>query len=209
MEKLTYMGIKYSYGLVMLIACPIVLNIDSILSLWLKEVPNYSDMFIILIITDIVLGTLMGANPILTALSATGNIKKAQIAVSSVILLILPTSYVILKQGGTPYSVFYVYLFYTLIAGMVRLYFSKKIIGFSLSLYFKSVFLPLIIMTITTVPILIFIKARIIYNISPIVEFLIMTIISSIFILTLFWTIAMKSSEKQYILTIVKNKLKK
>lgn len=209
MEKLTYMGIKYSYGLVMLIACPIVLNINIILGLWLKEVPNYSDMFIILIITDIVLGTLMGANPILTALSATGNIKKAQISVSSIILLILPTSYIILKHGATPYSVFYVYLFYTLIAGIVRLYFSKKIIGFSLSLYFKSVFFPLITITFTTIPFLIFIKTKVIYNIPPIVELLVMTIISSILILTFFWIIAMKSSEKQYILTIIKNKLKR
>lgn len=96
MEKLVYTGIKFSYFLLLIISLPICLNIDYILALWLEEVPLHSNSFICLILIDALMGILFGV-PMMTSLSATGNIKQYQIVVSSIIIMILPVSYIVLS----------------------------------------------------------------------------------------------------------------
>lgn len=210
MEKLTYAGIKYSFVLVTLIAIPIILNINEILSLWLSEIPIYTSQFIILLIVDIMLGTLMGANPLLTALSATGNIKRPQLAVSLIIALILPTSYFILKIGSKPYEVFYAYLFYTLIAGIVRLYYAKKMIGFSLMTFYKKVFIPSSVMLICAIPILMFVKYHLFQNIqNNLFNILINSLFSILYIAIIFWFIAMNKTERKMIINTIESKIYK
>ncbi len=209
MESLTYSGIKYSYALVLIIALPIILNINSILKLWLKSVPEYSNLFIMLLIADIVLGTLLGANPLLTALSATGKIRQPQIVVSSIIMLVLPSSYLILKFGGGPYSVFYVYLLYTLLSGVVRLYYSNKIIGFSIQCFVRKVFIPSLLMTMLIVPFLFSLKYLFFVEMNVLWQILFSSIISTLSVFLSFWLIVMDSSEKIMALNIVKNRILK
>ena len=50
------------------------------------------------------------SNPFMRAVDATGNIKKYQIIVGGLLLMIVPISYVVLKLGGAPYSVFIVHI---------------------------------------------------------------------------------------------------
>lgn len=73
MEKLTYLGIKFSYMILFFMAFPLSLNIDYVLHLWLVEVPDYTALFIILILVDSLVGNLFGT-PLMTSLSATGKI---------------------------------------------------------------------------------------------------------------------------------------
>lgn len=207
MENLTYFGIKYSFVLVTLIAVPIILNIDEILSIWLVTVPIYTKNFIVLIVLDIMLGTLLGANPLLTALSATGKIKMPQFFVSLVIALILPTSYIILKLGYKPYAVFYSYFFYTFISGIVRIYFAKKIIGFSISLFLRKVLRPSILMVIFSIPALFFMKRTLFNGIDIVMDVIFSSIFSILFIITVFWLVSMDRAEKTFVLNIIKNKI--
>ena len=78
MEKLTYLGIKFSYMILFFLAFPLSLNIDYVLHLWLVEVPDYTALFITLILVDSLVGNLFGT-PLMTSLSATGNIRNYQI----------------------------------------------------------------------------------------------------------------------------------
>ena len=89
MEKLSYLGVKFSFLLLFTMALPLCINIDYILHLWLVNVPNYSSIFIILIMIDSLVGNIFGV-PFMTSLSATGNIRNYQIVVSCIILCILP-----------------------------------------------------------------------------------------------------------------------
>lgn len=75
------------------------------LQLWLVEVPDYAALFIILIMVDLMVGTLFGT-PLMTSLSATGVIRNYQIVVSLIILCIVPVGYVLLKMGYDAPSVF-------------------------------------------------------------------------------------------------------
>lgn len=60
MERLSYLGIKYSFLILFMMAFPLCLNIDYVLHLWLVDVPDYAALFIILIMIDALCGTLLG-----------------------------------------------------------------------------------------------------------------------------------------------------
>ena len=71
MEKLSYLGIKFSFLLLFTMAFPLCLNIDYVLHLWLVEVPDYTALFIILIMVESLAGNMFGVQ-LMTSLSATG-----------------------------------------------------------------------------------------------------------------------------------------
>ena len=151
MEKLAYMGIKFSYILLLFISMPLMLNIDFVLGLWLKQVPDYSAYFVILIIIDALAGNLFGV-PLMTSLAATGKIRNYQIVVSTIIMLIVPAGYLALRLGCDAPSVFYISIVFTLISGYVRFLFCQKQIGFSQRKLFVNVLMPIALMTIVALP---------------------------------------------------------
>ena len=84
MEKLAYLGIKFSYIILFILAFPLMLNIQFVLGIWLVKVPEWTSIFVILTLVDSLVGNLFGV-PLMTSLSATGNIRNYQIVVSSII----------------------------------------------------------------------------------------------------------------------------
>lgn len=142
METLVFAGVKYSYFLLFLISLPLIINVDYILNIWLKNVPDYTNIFVILVLVDSLISNIFGV-PLMTALSATGNIKIYQVVVSAIICLALPISWVALKMGGNPQSVFVISIIISFVAGIARFLFCKKQIGFSIKRFFIKVFLPI------------------------------------------------------------------
>lgn len=207
MEKLSYLGIKFSYMILFLLAFPLSLNIDFILHLWLVEVPDYSALFIILILIDSLVGTLFGT-PLMTALSATGVIRNYQVVVSLVILCIVPVGYAVLKLGFDAPSVFYVTILFSLISGFVRFLFCRKQIGYSLKKIWRSVLLPVGCMTLVSLPLPIYIRMRVLID-NNILSFVILCLLSISISGLSAWFIGMRRSERNTILSIVKSKMNK
>ena len=207
MEKLSYLGIKFSYMILFLLAFPLSLNIDYILHLWLVEVPDYSALFIILILIDSLVGTLFGTPP-MTALSATGVIRNYQVVVSLFILCIVPVSYVVLKLGFDAPSVFYVTILFSLISGFVRFLFCRKQIGYSLKKIWKGVLLPVGCMTMVSLPLPIYVKMAILKD-NNILSFVILCVLAFSISGLAAWFIGMQKSERHTILSMVKSKINK
>lgn len=207
MEKLSYLGIKFSYMILFLLAFPLSLNIDFILHLWLVEVPDYSALFIILILIDSLVGTLFGT-PLMTALSATGVIRNYQVVVSLVILCIVPVGYAVLKLGFDAPSVFYVTILFSLISGFVRFLFCRKQIGYSLKKIWRSVLLPVGCMTLVSLPLPIYIRMKVLID-NNILSFVILCLLSISISGLSAWFIGMRRSERNTILSIVKSKMNK
>lgn len=85
------------------LAIPLMINSNFILSLWLKEVPEFTVQFtVIVLITGLIESTNTAA--IVPAL-ATGNIKKFEIVISSVAIANFPISYLALKLGAPAYMI--------------------------------------------------------------------------------------------------------
>ncbi len=95
MQDIMCNSIKYTIILYSAMAVPAMLEIDLVLKLWLETVPNYASIFCrILIFTSIII---FASNITLSAIHATGNIKRISFITGSVYLITIPIMYFILK----------------------------------------------------------------------------------------------------------------
>lgn len=127
MFKLIFGGSRASFYLMMLICVPLFLNTESILNLWLKEVPEYTVVFLKLSILYCLVETWSG--PLMTAMLATGNIKKYQIVVGGTDIMCLPLSYACLRLGMPVFAVFVVMLLISCITLFLRIKMLQQMIG--------------------------------------------------------------------------------
>lgn len=207
MEKLTYLGIKFSYIILFFLAFPLSLNINYVLRLWLVEVPDYTALFIILIMIDSMVGNLFGV-PLMTSLSATGKIRNYQIVVSFIILLIVPVGYIALRLGCDAPSVFYITIIFSGISGFARFLFCRKQIGYSLREMTKGVLLPVLSMTVVALPLPIFAKLEY-FQTDTLMNFLLLCLISIVMTFVSAWFVGLNTTEKDKLLSIIKSKIHK
>lgn len=207
MEKLTYLGIKFSYIILFFLAFPLSLNINYVLRLWLVEVPDYTALFIILIMIDSMVGNLFGV-PLMTSLSATGKIRNYQIVVSFIILLIVPVGYIALRLGCDAPSVFYITIIFSGISGFARFLFCRKQIGYSLREMTKGVLLPVLSLTVVALPLPIFAKLEY-FQTDTLMNFLLLCLISIVMTFVSAWFVGLNTTEKGKLLSIIKSKIHK
>lgn len=77
--NLVYAGCRYSFYLLALVSIPVIINMDYILKLWLYNVPEYTSEFLKLALVAALINSI--AQPLVTALQATGKIKIFQISI--------------------------------------------------------------------------------------------------------------------------------
>ena len=156
MHSLVFASSKYSYFLLFFLSLPVMIESKEILHIWLGVVPEHTVNFMRLILVIIVVEAI--ANPLTIGAQANGNIKTYQITVGGMMIAILPISYIILKLGATPESVFVVHLSIILLAQVIRLLFMRKMINLSLRQYAKDVIIPICSVSIISViaPLLVF-----------------------------------------------------
>ena len=187
----------------MLISLPVIIETEQILSLWLKEVPEYTTIFFRLIIITTMIDAI--SNPFMRAVDATGNINMYQIVVGGILLMIVPVSYVVLKFGGAPYSVFIVHIVLGIIAFIARMGFVKKLIGVSVKLYFKDVILKLILVTIVSSVLPLILR----FNFEPsILRFLGSSLLSVISVICSVYFIGLKENEKRMTIGKITDKIR-
>ncbi|GHT48377.1 hypothetical protein FACS189440_11810 [Bacteroidia bacterium] len=149
MLRLSTMASKFGFFLLAFIAIPCIFEMPAILTLWLKNVPEYSVIFCSLIL----IGTLTNQLTIglQSAIQATGKIKAYQSIVGLVLLFNLPLSYFLLRLGFFAYSVLISFCFIELTACIFRMIFLKKMAGLSIKEYFNRVFLKEILPIVSSI----------------------------------------------------------
>lgn len=144
--QLLYSSSKLSYFLLLCMVLPVFVEAEGVLSLWLKEVPAYSTIFLRLVLLISLLSPL--ENPIGISNNATGDIKKYQITAGCFNVFIVIIAYVVLKLGFEPYSVFIVQLIISSIVLFVKFFLVKKKINLSFRDYANKVLAKIIMVTI-------------------------------------------------------------
>lgn len=143
MLRLSMIGSKFGFFLLAFVAIPCIFEMNTILHLWLKNVPDYTVVFCSLMLCATLINQLtIGLQ---SAVQATGKVKAYQMVVGSVLLLALPLAYILLKLEYPPHYVFIGYCLVELVACTLRLFFLKGIAGLSISLYFSNVIYKMII----------------------------------------------------------------
>lgn len=156
MHRLIFTSSKYSFYIFLLISIPVFFEADILLAWWLKIVPKYSVVFLRVIILISLIDCL--ANPLVISAKATGNIRKYQTVLGMFLLLIVPISFLFLRNGYPPQSVFIVHLFIAFLGHFLRVYLVKGLIDLSIKEYFTQVIVKIVVVFLlsSTIPFLVF-----------------------------------------------------
>ena len=157
MHMLLLRSTKFTFILLLCIMLPLILEIDFILNLWLKEVPTYTNVFVNLMLCISMIDAI--SNPLITAAAATGRIKVFQSIIGGISISIIPISYIVLKFGAAPYAVFLTHLAIAIVAFVTRLLIVKGLINLSIRHYINQVFLPCSYIAIISVTLSLAIKS--------------------------------------------------
>lgn len=194
MYSLIFSASKYSFYLLFLLSLPILLETDLILSIWLKNVPEYTSIFTRLILIDVLICSLSGA--LQTIVQATGNIKRYQMVVSGILLLNLPISYVLLKIGFPPHITFIISIIASITALVARLVILKIILSFPVKHFIVNVINKVISVFIVGSLIPYYITKQL----TPsLIHLLLIAIISTLSVSSSVWVLGITLSEKQFI----------
>ena len=194
MTNLVIRTSKFSFFLLFILTLPIILEIDYILNLWLKLIPDYTAIFAILILINALIDTVSG--PLMAAVAATGKIRVYQLVIGGLSMLILPVSYLFFKFGYPPESTFIVSISIAVVAFVFRLLFTKKHIPeFSIRQFIQEI----LIRNIPVILISVFIPWLVISNMHIGFTRLIIVILTSLSISTItIYSIGLKRNEKSF-----------
>ena len=140
---------KISFFLLFIISMPLMTNMEYILRLWLKNVPEYTVMFAKLALIDALIMSL--TDPISTGIQAIGKLKWYQIIVGGLFLLNVPVSYIILKFLHNPFIPFFVSIVVAFFMMIAKIIFFKYLGKISIKEYLKQVFIPVFIVSAVSV----------------------------------------------------------
>lgn len=199
MHTLIYRSSKFTFFLLFALSLPVIMETEQILTLWLKIVPDWTVIFVRLMLCVVMVDSI--ANPLMTAAAATGRVKVYQSVVGGILLLIVPISYIVLKLGGNPYSVFIVHFAVCTTAFAVRLFIIRPMINFSISSYLKNAIARCIVVGI--VSLIIPVTLRILLDQSIFNSFVII-IASVISVLVFTFLIGLTTNERLFIANKIK-----
>lgn len=204
MHSLIFASSRYSFFLMLLIALPVVLEIESILTWWLKIIPEHTINFVRLIMCTALVETL--ANPLAIGIEATGKVKWFQIIVGGLLMLSVPVSYVILKFGAKPEVVFIVHLIVVISAQIIRLLFIGALIKISFKQYFSEVIKKIFPVTIISLLLPIFFFYTLSQNF---ISFIVISFISIVSVCVSVFFLGINSKEKEFVISKKNDLLKK
>jgi len=140
MHQLICRGAKYSFFLLYAISLPLILEMEAILSIWLKEVPDYTVIFARLVLIHSLVDCFSGT--LVTSAQASGKIRLYQTLVGSLLIMNLPVSFLFLKVGGNPESTFYISICIAIVALFTRLALVKGLVHLSVTGFLRQAILP-------------------------------------------------------------------
>lgn len=150
MHKLVFAGSKYSFFLVVVLCVPIILEANQILHLWLGLVPEYAVVFLRLTLMISMLSVV--SNTLVTSMMATGDIKKYQIIVGGLGMIIFPVVYILYKLGFSPQWSYYIQLIIFVFQLICRLYLLKDMIKLPVLSFVKEVlFKDIVVLCLTMI----------------------------------------------------------
>lgn len=136
-NSLIYFGSKYTFILLFTLSCPVLLNTQGILALWLVNIPPYTIWLVRFMVVVALIDSF--SSSIITGIQATGKIKVYQVVVGIIMFLSLPLTYILFKLNFSVYTAFLPLISLSLLNLFVRTYFLSCNTCFNFVSYYKVV----------------------------------------------------------------------
>jgi hypothetical protein len=202
MMNLVHRASIYALVILWMLICPLSLEIDYVLSIWLGDVPSYTASFIVIVLVNEMLNAFR--RPRITIFHATGHIKMSNVVTGGILCLALPLGYILMKLGYSPNSVFYGMLTTTIISDFTNLLILKRYLKYSIIEFWRDVHLRCIICVVLIGIIPYWVHC----NMAP--SFLRLTLVSlsSLFsTILVVWTYVMSIAERDKLKGIIQGKI--
>lgn len=195
----------FSYYLLLLLMMPVMFRLDVVLGLWLKEVPNYTLEFTLIILGMTMIRSI--ARPVIIATHATGDIKSLNLYAGGVGLLVLPVAWITLLYDVSPIIVFVEMFLFGCIANIFETaVLKKKLPQFSVRYHVLYVYVRVVLVTaLCIIPICFFDK----YLDNDFMGFCVYYALSLLSVALIIYYMGMPRVLRKKITTIVVDKLKK
>lgn len=194
---------KYTFLLMSMVAFPLLLDMDFILGLWLKSVPDGASLFCKLLILNGLITSLNSGIPAL--IQATGKIKTFQIIGSIIALLCIPVSIVLFTIGTIPQTIVVVFTVASFINLLVNLALLRHILNIDIRFFFKISFSRVII-------IFAFLSLGYIFynpNAFTLSQHVLGLCLSEVYLFILIGLFGLDKREKEIIKKYIKNRIRK
>lgn len=194
---------KYTFILMSLVAFPVMLEMDFLLEIWLKEVPEGASIFCQLLILSALLSCVGEGIPAL--IQASNKIKLFQITLSVLSLMGLPFAFVAYKLGAPAYSILIIYCAIEIINAFVRLYLLKRVLGLDIKAFVKTSYLKILYISLPLI------LVYFVYDPSSfsLTGHLLGLVGLELFVIACVILLGIDSREKNMIIRYVKNRRKK
>jgi len=156
LHSLIFRSMKFSFLLSYAITIPLVLNMNLILNIWLKTVPEYAVIFCQIRVIDWCLCMFFFSCH--SSIMASGEIKLFLIVDSILTVLTFIFAYIFFKLGFSPILVPIVYISVNIVRIITILFFTRALIKFSTTEFIYKVILKLSAVVLISVPLPIFIS---------------------------------------------------
>lgn len=143
MQKLVFTGCKIAFFLTWFFSLPLFIEMDYVLTLWLKNPPESAVLFTKLCLIECLIMAM--GQPLSTAARATGKMKSYELSLGSVQIMIFVADFVLFKFFEFPaFTVFIVAAIGNFIMFLLRFIFLYRKIDFPVVLFFYKVMLRII-----------------------------------------------------------------
>ena len=205
MHTLVCQSSKFSAYLFLLMAIPLAVETPMIFDIWLKNPPEYAVIFFRLSL----LGTLMDSvlsNSLMTAIFATGDIKKYQVYVTIWGGLVFPLTWLAYWLGASPDATYIIYFIMYCVVLCVRLRVIQQKVRLPMKEYCKKVlvrFLPVAVLSFVAPVVLAYVLPQ------SFLRIIITTVVSVLATGVIVYGIGLTASERNLVVIKVKKVLKK
>jgi len=195
---------KISIYLMLLIVVPLILEMEFVLKLWLKDVPEGTILICRLTMISALIRTFFGGLDKL--IQASGKIRWFQIVGSFMEISCLPISFIFLKMGFPAFSVIIVFILMSFLGALVGYQMMYRILNFDVKNYIHHVLQPaLVVILIIALISYFYILLEIGGSIWHIGGMCLAVVITA----SVIYFIGLNQHEKQLICEVINNKLKR
>lgn len=117
-------GCKFSYLLMLVFALPFAFESETILQLWLGNIPQYAASFTSLTLVCLLVD--MMVNPLAQLVLSTGKIARYYLVTSVISLMVFVLSYFAFRSGSSPEASYWIFIGIYLVIAVLRLFYAHK-----------------------------------------------------------------------------------
>ncbi len=195
---------RFSIYLMWLLSLPVIICMDDILNFWLVEVPDYTSLFLKLVLIDNLINSI--ANPLNMAIRANGKIKYPEIFGGIILVMNLPLAYLFLKLGFGPQYVFLIMIALDALCHCLRVYYVYSYLQMPVMIYVVKVLIRPFAIVLLSLLFPYYLYSSFTLD-NRLINILLYGAVSMTSVVLCVFMLGINAHERVYLMSIVKNKL--